>query len=122
MRSVRPRGNRNSDSWRKCFTSVPPGASRDSADHNVENVLAASAMPWMGSLPALLTVANVVSVANSNFQLATLVLIIGNILTMATFKSVKRGEVVGEGEGGEDGMVVGDSCSGRKEIRFEESK
>ena len=79
-------------------------------------------MPWMGSLPALLTVANVVSVANSNFQLATLVLIIGNILTMATFKSVKRGEVVGEGEGGEDGMVVGDSCSGRKEIRFEESK
>ena len=27
--------------------------------------------------------------------------------------SVKRGEVVGEGEGGENGMVVGDSCSGR---------
>ena len=51
--------------------------------------LAASAMPWMGSLPALLTVANVVSVANSNFQLATLVLIIGNILTLATFSKTR---------------------------------
>ena len=30
--------------------------------------------------------------------------------------SVKRGEVVGEGEGGEDGMVVGDGCSGRKTL------
>ena len=46
-------------------------------------------MPWMGSLPALLTVANVVSVANSNFQLATLVLIIGNILTLATFSKTR---------------------------------
>ena len=51
--------------------------------------LVASAMPWMGSLPALLTVANVVSVANSNFQLATLVLIIGNILTLATFSKTR---------------------------------
>ena len=42
----------------------------------------------MGSLHALLIVANVVSVANSNFQLATLVLIIGNILTMATFNKI----------------------------------
>ena len=51
--------------------------------------LAASAMPWMGTLPMrLLTVANVVSVANSNFQLATLVLIIGNILTLATFSKI----------------------------------
>ena len=44
----------------------------------------------VGSLPASLTVANVVSVANSNFQLATLVLIIGNILTLATFSKGKR--------------------------------
>ena len=51
--------------------------------------LAASAMPWMGILPTLLTVANVVSVANSNFQLATLVLIIGNILTLATFSKTR---------------------------------
>ena len=29
------------------------------------------------------------------------------------YGSVKRGEVVGEGEGGENGMVVGDRCSGR---------
>ena len=50
--------------------------------------LAASAMPRMGPLHALLTVANVVSVANSNFQLATLVLIIGNILTLATFSKI----------------------------------
>ena len=42
-----------------------------------------------GSLPALLIVANVVSVANSNFQLATLVLIIGNILTLATFSKTR---------------------------------
>ena len=81
--------NRNSDGWQKCFTNVPPGASRGSADHNVKMFLAASAMPWMGSLPALLTVANVVSVANSNFQLATLVLIIGNILTLATFSKTR---------------------------------
>ena len=40
--------DRNSDGWQKCFTNVPPGASRGSADHNVKNVLAASAMPWMG--------------------------------------------------------------------------
>ena len=33
-----PRGNRNSDGWQKCFTNVPPGASRVSADHNVKNV------------------------------------------------------------------------------------
>ena len=46
-------------------------------------------MPWMGTLPTLLTVANVVSVANSNFQLATLVLIIGNILTLATFSKTR---------------------------------
>ena len=52
--------------------------------------LVASAMPWMRSLPALLTVVNVVSVANSNFQLATLVLIIGNILKLATFSKGKR--------------------------------
>ena len=32
------RGNRNSDGWQKCFTNVPPGASRDSADHNGKNV------------------------------------------------------------------------------------
>ena len=32
------RGNRNSDGWQKCFTNVPPGASRGSADHNVKNV------------------------------------------------------------------------------------
>ena len=51
--------------------------------------LVASAMPRMGTLPALLTVANVVSVANSNFQLATLVLIIGNILTLATFSKTR---------------------------------
>ena len=43
---------------------------------------------WVGLLHALLTVANVVSVANSNFQLATLVLIIGNILTLATFSKI----------------------------------
>ena len=42
----------------------------------------------MGALHALLIVANVVSVANSNFQLATLVLIIGNILTLATFSKI----------------------------------
>ena len=46
-------------------------------------------MPWMGTLPTVLTVANVVSVANSNFQLATLVLIIGNILTLATFSKTR---------------------------------
>ena len=80
--------DRNSDGWQKCFTNVPPGASRVSADLNVKMFLAASAMPWMGSLPALLTVANVVSIANSNFQLATLVLIIGNILTLATFSKI----------------------------------
>ena len=28
----------NSDGWQKCFTNVPPGASRGSADHNVKNV------------------------------------------------------------------------------------
>ena len=89
MGSVPTRGNRNSDGWQKCFTNVPPGASRVSADLNVKMFLAASAMPWMGSLPALLTVANVVSVANSNFQLATLVLIIGNILTLATFSKTR---------------------------------
>ena len=32
------RGNRNSDGWQKCFTNVPPGASRGSADLNVKNV------------------------------------------------------------------------------------
>ena len=42
--------NRNSDGWQKCFTNVPPGASRGSADHNVKNVLAASAMPTPGDL------------------------------------------------------------------------
>ena len=36
-----------------------------------------------------MTVANVVSVVNSNFQLATLVLIIGNILTLATFSKTR---------------------------------
>ena len=36
--SVPTRGNRNSDGWQKCFTNVPPGASRISADHNVKNV------------------------------------------------------------------------------------
>ena len=51
--------------------------------------LVASAMPRMGTLLALLTVANVVSVANSNFQLATLVLIIGNILKLATFSKTR---------------------------------
>ena len=45
-------------------------------------------LSWAGPLHALLTVANVVSVANSNFQLATLVLIIGNILTMATLNKI----------------------------------
>ena len=45
-------------------------------------------LSWAGPLHALLTVANVVSVANSNFQLATLVLIIGNILTLATFSKI----------------------------------
>ena len=44
------RGNRNSDGWQKCFTNVPPGASRVSADLNVKMFLAASAMPWMGSV------------------------------------------------------------------------
>ena len=83
-----PAIDRNSDGWQKCFTNVPPGASRGSADLNVKMFLAASAMPWMGTLPALLIVANVVSVANSNFQLATLVLIIGNILTLATFSKI----------------------------------
>ena len=48
--SVPMRGNRNSDGWQKCFTNVPPDASRNSADHNVKNVLAASAMPWMGGV------------------------------------------------------------------------
>ena len=42
--------DRNSDGWQKCFTNVPTGASRVSADHNVKNVLAASTMPWMGSV------------------------------------------------------------------------
>ena len=41
--------DRNSDGWQKCFTNVPPGASRVSADLNVKMFLAASAMPWMGS-------------------------------------------------------------------------
>ena len=73
---------------KKGVTNVLPSASRVSADLNVKMFLAASAMPWMGTLPALLIVANVVSVANSNFQLATLVLIIGNILTLATFSKI----------------------------------
>ena len=42
--------DRNSDGWQKCFTNVPPGASRVLADHDVKNILAASAMPWMGSV------------------------------------------------------------------------
>ena len=40
----------NSDGWQKGVTNVPPGASRDLADHNVKMFLAASAMPWMGSV------------------------------------------------------------------------
>ena len=30
--------DRNSDGWQKCFTNVPPGASRGSADHNAKNI------------------------------------------------------------------------------------
>ena len=41
-----------------------------------------------GSVKRGENVANVVSVANSNFQLATLVLTIGNILTLATFSKI----------------------------------
>ena len=31
-----PTIDRNSEGWQKCFTNVPPGASRVSADHNAK--------------------------------------------------------------------------------------
>ena len=53
MGSVPTRGNRNSDGWQKCFTNVPLGASRVSADHNVKNVFSGicDAVILLGSNP-----------------------------------------------------------------------
>ena len=55
MRSVRPRGNRNSDGWQKCFTNVPPVLRASQPIIMSKKIFVASAMSWMGSVGGCMT-------------------------------------------------------------------
>ena len=53
MWGVSPAIDRNSDGWQKCFTNVPPSASRVSADHNVKNVFSGICDAEGGATPRI---------------------------------------------------------------------